>query len=1007
MFDALTKLTKRLFGDANERELKKLQPLVDQINGLEPSFEKLSDEQVSAKTAEFKARLEKGESLDDLLPEAFATVREAGKRVMGMRHYDCQLIGGIVLHQGKIAEMRTGEGKTLVGTLPVYLNALTGKGVHVVTVNDYLAERDAEWMQPLYNFLKMEVGVILSGERNDQIKRHAYTRDVTYGTNNEFGFDYLRDNMKFSLDQQVQQRGHHFAIIDEVDSILIDEARTPLIISGPMNADVELYSIIDGVIPMLQNDVDFIVDEKGRSVSLTDDGISHIEGKLGIDNLYDPHNMEVLHHVNQSLKAHYLFKRDKDYVVREGQVVIVDEFTGRLMSGRRWSDGLHQAVEAKEKVSVQQESQTYATITFQNLFRMYDKLAGMTGTAATEAAEFAEIYDLDTLVIPTNKPIARQDADDIIYKTQMEKFAAAADEIAKIHERGQPVLVGTTSVERSEICSRLLQRRGIPHEVLNAKNHAREAMIVAQAGRKGAITISTNMAGRGTDIKLGGNPEAMAADQYDPETQPEEYAQALAVFEEQCKLEREEVLAAGGLYIIGTERHESRRVDNQLRGRSGRQGDPGGSRFYLSLEDELLRIFGSDKITVWMERMGLEDDEPIEHRWISSSVENAQRKVEGHHFNSRKNLLEYDDVMNYQRKGVYDIRNRALKGESIIEMVREAAENIVGDVMDDFLGEGLHPEHWNLEGMRSNLERVFGLTYEESDEELRDFSREEVRQRLMADAQGALDDVMERFKGAAEESGEEDADDPDGTFREYARMLLLQYTDNLWKDHLLALDRLRQGVGLRGYGQRNPLLEYKREALQMYMMMAAMRDEQLVSQLVRTQPQLAQAAAASSNPKRTAKQLVKGNFQPAGQMLGAAAAAAAATPAMPTPAPAPAAEPPPRPSPGEEARLFAAAYQIRRNDPCPCGSGNKYKKCCYEAGWEPPAPPAEEAPVESAPVPSVAVQAAASSELAETPPTAEGSAPRQAPADAGYDSLYAPPGEDDGEAPTDPGAPPV
>jgi preprotein translocase subunit SecA len=1021
MFEALTKLTKRLFGDANERELKKIQPLVDQINSLEPSWQKLSDEALAGKTAEFRERLDKGETLDDLLPEAFATVREAGRRVMGMRHYDCQLIGGIVLHQGKIAEMRTGEGKTLVGTLPVYLNALTGKGAHVVTVNDYLAERDAEWMRPLYNFLKMEVGVILSGERNDQIKRHAYTRDITYGTNNEFGFDYLRDNMKFSLDQQVQQRGHHFAIIDEVDSILIDEARTPLIISGPMNADVQLYTIIDAVIPMLQNDVDFIVDEKGRSVTLTDEGISAIEAKLGIDNLYDPHNMEVLHHVNQSLKAHYLFKRDKDYVVREGQVVIVDEFTGRLMAGRRWSDGLHQAVEAKEKVAVQQESQTYATITFQNYFRMYDKLAGMTGTAATEAAEFAEIYDLDTVVIPTNRPVARIDHDDIIYKTQMEKFAAAADQIAELHKKGQPVLVGTTSVERSEICSRLLQRRGIPHEVLNAKNHAREAMIVAQAGRLGAITISTNMAGRGTDIKLGGNPEVMAADECDPETDPEGYAAALARFEKQCAQEREEVLAAGGLFIVGTERHESRRVDNQLRGRSGRQGDPGGSRFYLSLEDELLRIFGSDKITVWMERMGLEDDEPIEHRWISSSVENAQRKVEGHHFNSRKNLLEYDDVMNYQRKGVYEIRNRALKGENIVEMVREAANNIVGDVMDDFLGEGLHPEHWNLDGMRSNLERVFEITYEESDEELRDFSREELRQRFLTDAQGSIDAVMARFRDAAEEAGEVDEEDPDSTFREYARMLLLQYTDNLWKDHLLALDRLRQGVGLRGYGQRNPLLEYKREALQMYMMMSAMRDEQLVSQLVRTQPQLAAAAAASANPKRTARQLVSGNFRPAGDVFGGGGAPAPA-PAPVAPTPAAPAGPPPRPNPGEEARLFAHAYQIRRNDPCPCGSGNKYKKCCYEAGWEPPASAEAQGEVQSGPVASPEADEVAAS-LSETPPTAEASAPRpilgdevsadpgqatadEAGADDDYASLYSPPSDDDTDA-TDPGAPPV
>jgi preprotein translocase subunit SecA len=841
----------------------------------------------------------------------------------------------MVLHQGKIAEMKTGEGKTLVATLPVYLNALSGKGAHVVTVNDYLAKRDAEWMEPIYNFLGLSVGSILSGERNDQIKRAAYACDITYGTNNEFGFEYLRDNMKFSIDQMVQ-RGHNFAIVDEVDSILIDEARTPLIISGPMNASVDLYSIIDSVVPLLQREVDFIVDEKGKSVSLTDDGISKIEQKLGIDNLYDPHNMEVLHHVNQSLKAHYLFKRDRDYVVRDNEVVIVDEFTGRLMHGRRWSDGLHQAVEAKEKVSVQQESQTYATITFQNLFRMYDKLAGMTGTAATEAAEFAEIYDLDTLIIPTNRPIARLDHDDIIYKTQMEKFRAVVAEIEQRNKKGQPILVGTTSVERSEIVHKLLERKGIPHEVLNAKNHAREAHIVAQAGRIGAVTISTNMAGRGTDIKLGGNPEEMAAAEADPESDPEGYEAILAVYEEQCADEKGKVLDAGGLFIVGTERHESRRVDNQLRGRAGRQGDPGGSRFYLSLEDDLLRIFGSDKITVWMERMGLEDDEPIEHRWITRAVENAQVKVEGHNFNIRKNLLEYDDVMNYQRKGVYEIRTRALKGENVLDMVRESVENIVQDIMDDFIVEGLHPEHWNIEGMRENQKRVLGIEWEEGDDELRDHSRNELRERM-------FDDAVARLDALVEDMGKE-------VFTEYSRMLLLQFTDSLWKDHLLALDRLRQGVGLRGYGQRNPLLEYKREALQMYLMMSAMRDEMLIQRLFQTDPELAKAAAERPG-KSTARKLQAGNFKPAAQVLGQAAAAARnaqAAPAQP-PAGAPLATPAPAsrapmkpPEKGEEARLFAARFNIRRNDPCPCGSGKKYKKCCYDSSWQPPEPPAEE-----------------------------------------------------------------
>jgi len=920
MFEAISNLTKRLFGDANERELKKLQPYVQRINDLEPKFEKLTDEELAKKTAEFREKLDKGAELDDILVEAFATVRETGRRQLHMRHYDCQLIGGIVLHHGKIAEMRTGEGKTLVATLPVYLNALGGKGAHVVTVNDYLASRDAEWMSPIYNTLGLSVGTILTGERNDQVKRDAYACDITYGTNNEFGFDYLRDHMKFRLEEMVQ-RGHNFAIVDEVDSILIDEARTPLIISGPMSASVELYNRVDAVIPFLQREIDFVVDEKARSATLTDEGNRKVEEKLGIDNLYDPHNMEILHHVMQSLKAHYTFKRDVDYVVRGGEVVIVDEFTGRLMHGRRWSDGLHQAVEAKEKVKVQQESQTYATITFQNLFRMYDKLAGMTGTAVTEAAEFASIYDLDTLVIPTNKPIARLDYDDVIYKTTMEKFRAVVAEIDERHRKGQPILVGTTSVENSEIVSKLLQRKGIPHETLNAKNHAREAMIVAQAGRRGAVTISTNMAGRGTDIKLGGDPEALAGEEANPEVDAAAYEAALAKFTEQTRAERQEVLEAGGLFIVGTERHESRRVDNQLRGRSGRQGDPGGSRFYLSLEDHLLRIFGSDKVTVWMERMGLEDDEPIEHRWITSAVENAQIKVEGHNFNIRKNLLEYDDVMNYQRKGVYEIRRRALAGENVVEMIEEAVGNIVQDMMDDFIVDGLKPEHWNLAGLRENLARVFELEWEETDDELRDFSRAEIRDRIKG--QG-----LEKVAKMREEMGEE-------VYVDFCRMLLLQYTDNLWKDHLLALDRLRQGVGLRGYGQRNPLLEYKREALQMYLMMAAMRDEMVVTQLIHTELQMAQAAAEAPS-KRVARQLAGGNFQAASQVFAKAQetpAAAAPAPAVPAAA-APAV--PSAPQPGDEARVFAHRFGLRRNDPCPCGSGKKYKRCCYDPSWKAP-----------------------------------------------------------------------
>jgi preprotein translocase subunit SecA len=911
MFDTFSNLAKKIFGDANDRELKKLQPNVDRINSLEAAFEQLTDEQVAAKTIEFKQRLENGEPLDNMLCEAFAAVREASKRTLGMRPYNCQLVGGMVLHSGRIAEMKTGEGKTLSATLPLYLNGLEGKGAHLVTVNDYLASRDADWMEPVYNFLGMKVGKILSKERNHRVKQEAYGSDITYGTNNEFGFDYLRDNMKFTLEEYTQ-RGSRFGIVDEVDSILIDEARTPLIISGPMDADVNLYSTIDAVVPSLQNEVHFVVDEKGRSVSLTDEGVSRIEERLGIDNLYDPHNMEILHHLMQSLKAHYIFKRDRDYVVRGGEVVIVDEFTGRLMPGRRWSDGLHQGVEAKEKVRVQQESQTYATITFQNYFRMYDKLAGMTGTAATEAAEFASIYDLDTVVIPTNRPITRLDHEDIVYKTQMEKYRAVVETIEVAHSKGQPVLVGTTSVEKSEIVAKLLERKGIRHEILNAKQHEREAHIVAQAGRKGSVTISTNMAGRGTDIKLGGNPEEMAAVEVDPEAEPEKFENLLAIYLDQCAKEKEEVLAAGGLFIVGTERHESRRIDNQLRGRSGRQGDPGASRFYLSLEDDLLRIFSSDKITVWMERMGLQDDEPIEHRWISRAIENAQRKVEGIHFNSRKNLLEYDDVMNYQRKGVYEVRRRALGGEGISDMVRESIDSVIDDVMDDFLTEGLHPEHWNIDGMRKNINSVFSLTWDESDEEIRDWSREEIQLRIR-------DQARERMDGKSEEASLE-------AFEQHARMLILHHTDTLWKHHLLAIDRLRQGVGLRGYGQRNPLLEYKREAFQMFLMMAAARDEKVLENLYQAPPEMMQVASQAPG-KSMARRVAEGAPAPAAQN----AAPALAIPNLPQQVSLPKA-PPKLPAKGTAAYAFGMENHISRNSPCPCGSQVKFKKCCYKAG---------------------------------------------------------------------------
>jgi preprotein translocase subunit SecA len=892
MFEFVTNIANKLMGgDANEREINKLMPLVEKVNALEPAYSELDDDAIAAKTVEFRARIEAGETLDDLLPEAFAVVREASKRTMEMRHYDCQIIGGVTLHEGKIAEMKTGEGKTLVATLAVYLNALAGKGVHVVTVNDYLAERDAEWMGTIYRFLGMTVGCILSGERDDMVKRAAYAADITYGTNNEFGFDFLRDNMKFRLEDYVQ-RGHSFCIIDEVDSILIDEARTPLIISGPAESSIELYYVIDKVIPQLVPELDFTVDEKSKNVILTDEGISKLEARLTVDNLFEEQNMEVLHHVNQSLKAHYIFKRDKDYVVRENKAVIVDEFTGRLMHGRRWSDGLHQAVEAKEQLTVEPESQVYASITFQNLFRMYDKLAGMTGTAATEAAEFVSIYDLDMLLVPTNRPIARIDSEDIVYKTQMDKFKAVMEDIKEKHAKKQPILVGTTSVEKSEILHRLLDRAGVPHEVLNAKNHLREALIVAQAGSPSAVTISTNMAGRGTDIRLGGNPDELARLESGAEVGEAAYEKSLAKYLPLCESNKEIVLAAGGLHIVGTERHESRRVDNQLRGRSGRQGDPGSSRFFLSLEDDLLRMFGTDKMNMWMERMGLADDEPIEHRWISHAIENAQTKVEGHHFQIRKNILEYDDVMNYQRKGVYLIRRRALGGEDIYPMVTESLECVVGDIMDECIGEGMHPEMWDVEGLRKRLQTIFATSWSDSDNEIRDESRTAIQQRLHEEASAMVEEKVE-------EMGQE-------LFDSIARMLLLQLTDKLWKDHLLAIDRLRQGVGLRGYGQRNPLLEYKREAYHMFVMMAAIRDERLISGLLSYDPEAAQAPPAT----RPAPVIDLGALPT--QISGSATAQAA----------------PSNPAEGAETRAFAKEHGIKKNDPCPCGSEKKFKKCC-------------------------------------------------------------------------------
>ncbi|MGA8179641.1 MAG: preprotein translocase subunit SecA, partial [Desulfobacterales bacterium] len=756
----------KVFGSKNERELKKIRPFVEKINDFEPQMQSMSDETLKAQTKIFKDRLNNGESLDDILPEAFATVREASVRTLKMRHFDVQLIGGIVLHQGKIAEMKTGEGKTLAATLPAYLNALSGRGVHIITVNDYLARRDTEWMGHIYKFLGLSVGCILHG-LDDEERKAAYGSDITYGTNNEFGFDYLRDNMKFDI-ETIVQRELNFAIVDEVDSILIDEARTPLIISGPAEKSTDLYHLVNGIIPRLVSEQDYTVDEKARSAVLTEEGVAKAEKLLKVDNLYDAKYIELLHHVNQALKAHTLFKRDVDYIVKNGEVIIVDEFTGRLMPGRRYSEGLHQALEAKENVKIENENQTLATVTFQNYFRMYDKLAGMTGTADTEAAEFKKIYDLDVMVIPTNMPMIRTDNPDVIYKTRKEKFDAALNEIIELNKRGQPVLVGTISIDVSESFAIKLKKRGIKHSVLNAKNHEKEAEIIALAGQKGAVTISTNMAGRGTDIVLG-----------------------------------EGVVELGGLHILGTERHESRRIDNQLRGRSGRQGDPGSSRFYLALEDDLLRIFGGERITGIMDRLGMEEGEPIENRLISKAIENAQAKVEGHNFDIRKQLLEYDDVMNQQREVVYRQRREALNGSSlkpaIEEMIQDKAEEMVYNLVD----EKTFPDEWDWKGLKKAVFKQFNFRFEKIEDNAMDGLNRENLAELISENAFKIYNEKESVVGSED-------------FRHLERIVMLQTVDNLWKDHLLSMDHLKEGIGLRGYAQQNPLIVYKKEGFELF-----------------------------------------------------------------------------------------------------------------------------------------------------------------------------------------------
>ncbi len=786
----ITRALAKIFGTKHEREMKKLQPIVDQINGWEAKIKPLTDSQLQGKSAEFKERLSKGETLDDILPEAFAVCREAALRVLGMRHYDVQMIGGLVLHKGQIAEMKTGEGKTLVATLPVYLNALSGKGVHVVTVNDYLAKRDAEWMGRLYRWLGLTVGIIVH-ELSDAQRKVSYNSDITYATNNELGFDYLRDNMKFELADYVQ-RPLNFAIVDECDSILIDEARTPLIISGPAEASTDKYLIVNAVIPHLKKEVHFTMEEKSKTASLTEEGNHKVEELLKIENLFDPQHIDLLHHIYQALKAYHLYNRDVDYMIKDGEVMIVDEFTGRLMPGRRWSDGLHQAIEAKEGVKVKNENQTLATITFQNYFRMYNKLAGMTGTADTEAEEFKKIYNLDVNVIPTNRPIQRSDDDDVVYKTLNAKFKAIFEDIKVRAAKGQPILVGTVSIEKSELLSQFLKKEGIKHNVLNAKHHEREAEIVAQAGRKGAITIATNMAGRGTDIVLGGNAEMLAKAMVE-DTESPEFAELQKKFKGECEAEKKEVIAAGGLYIVGTERHESRRIDNQLRGRSGRQGDPGGSKFYLSLEDNLMRIFNGERIQKIMNTLNVPEDEPITHGMVSRAIEGAQRKVEGHNFDIRKHLLDYDNVMNQQRNAIYGLRRQLLEGVEIEKTVLEMLGDVTSQLLDTFVPETAKKEDFDLKGLNTALTQQYGVSVE-------------VPMGTPADA------ITEKVKAVVIEAFEKQKVKMGPFFPQVQRMILLQAIDARWKEHLQLIDRLKEGISLRGYAQKDPLIEYKKEA---------------------------------------------------------------------------------------------------------------------------------------------------------------------------------------------------
>jgi len=953
-------LLAKVIGTQNERELKRIAPVVTAVGSFEPLIQPLSDDQLRAKTVELRDRLAKGEALDDLLPEAFAVVREAGWRTLNMRHFDVQLIGGLVLHQGKIAEMKTGEGKTLVATLPAYLNALEGKGVHVVTVNDYLARRDSEWMGRVYRFLGLTVGVI-QHELTDAERQVAYGCDITYGTNNEFGFDYLRDNMKFELAQYVQ-RGHHFAVVDEVDSILVDEARTPLIISGPAEESTELYYEVDRIIPRLKAGAvtrgdtkaeerealeatgDYIVDEKHKTVTLTESGMAKAEkllgGRLEPGGLYDPVNMPLLHHVNQALRAHTLFRRDVDYMVKEGQVVIVDEFTGRLMEGRRWSDGLHQAVEAKEKVKIERENQTLATITFQNYFRKYKKLSGMTGTAETEAEEFAKIYNLDVMVIPPNKPLRRLEEPDVIYRTEAEKDDAIVADVTEKQAEGRPVLVGTISIEKSERLSTMLRRRGIKHVVLNAKYHAQEAEIVAQAGRKSTVTIATNMAGRGTDILLGGNPEYMARQQCLADDVAEklpkgqerfvddednvyfyhiehfyrvgrkDWDRIHQYFKRLTDVEHDEVVRVEGLHIVGTERHEARRIDNQLRGRAGRQGDPGSSRFYLSLEDDLMRIFGSDRISGLMQRLGMEEGVPIEHKMVTRAIERAQKQVEAQNFSVRKHLLEYDDVMNKQRESIYSLRRSILEGriregdESVDcrQYLMNLAEDLLDATVDTFCDKHVDPSDWDLEALKHEMTRLFAL--DAGDFAIVGFDEDKS---IDAVRDGLWDRLQKRY---ADKEQLVDAE----LLRRVERDIMLQIVDVQWKDHLYSLDHLKEGIGLRGYGQRDPLVEYKKESYALFQDMKDRVDEEMVRYLWLLRPVASEGAAPQRRQARRAAPITMSGGGDAAAVFNSAPGAANRKPER---------------TGGDDVikTVRREEPKVGRNDPCPCGSGKKYKKC--------------------------------------------------------------------------------